>query len=479
MSQNKTKKEKQGYRRKMAAVLLAGMLVVSTAATGCGKKTVDYDVDGSSSAGNSSSDNSKTADSGSLQGKYGIPEECDTEIATGDSGIDKITIDDDEVTVPETGNMVIAHYKKKTIGTEEKKKVVEAVFEKEQGIYAYDYENQTKEDIQKLIDSYKQDLQNSTDENVISDYEAYLNELETKLQTAPDEYPAAGDYTADTFIGTMNGYEYMLSVSENASPEYFLSLREELIEYRPMEGAAGVVWIDDVDIDADESTNQCTFTEDEAKTIAEDFIAQVGGTDVMLKETKALYWAYYYTNGENLATEVEGYRFTYARAINNQPTSAVNPWNADNLMQDNASVEVPVEEYEIYIDSNGVVMANWSDYMEAVGQPEAVELLPFNQMLEKANETVPAYFTKYPTQYREVEFNDITLSYYLKQGEKEGEFDYVPAWILSEYNEYVDYSDKDYPVQLVIIDATDGSVIDILELSRSLGTYRNYDDMDL
>lgn len=55
----------------------------------------------------------------------------------------------------------------------------------------------------------------------------------------------------------------------------------------------------------------------------------------------------------------------------------------------------------------------------------------------------------------------------------------MPAWILSQYDEYVDYSEKDYPVQLVIIDATDGSVIDILELSRSLGTYRNYDDMDL
>ena len=78
-----------------------------------------------------------------------------------------------------------------------------------------------------------------------------------------------------------------------------------------------------------------------------------------------------------------------------------------------------------------------------------------------------------------MEFNDITLSYYLKQGENEGEFDYVPAWILSQYDEYVDYSEKDYPVQLVIIDATDGSVIDILELSRSLCTYRNYDDMDL
>ncbi len=102
------KKKRKGYRRKMAAALLAGMLAVSTAATGCGKKTVDYDVDGNSSSGNSG-----TADSGSLQGKYGIPAECDVDIATGDTGIEKISIEDDEVTVPETGDMAIAHYKKK------------------------------------------------------------------------------------------------------------------------------------------------------------------------------------------------------------------------------------------------------------------------------------------------------------------------------------------------------------------------------
>ena len=58
----------------------------------------------------------------------------------------------------------------------------------------------------------------------------------------------------------------------------------------------------------------------------------------------------------------------------------------------------------------------------------------------------------------------------------DGEFDYVPAWILSQYDEYQDYSEKDNPTQLVVIDARDGSVIDLLELSKSLGTYTTYDD---
>ena len=91
------------YRKKMAAMLLVGMLAVSTAATGCGKKDVDYDVDGNGGSGSGSN-----ADSGSLQGKYGIPESCDTQIATGYSGIQKIAIDAEEVIVTDKGDLYVA-----------------------------------------------------------------------------------------------------------------------------------------------------------------------------------------------------------------------------------------------------------------------------------------------------------------------------------------------------------------------------------
>ena len=225
-------------------------------------------------------------------------------------------------------------------------------------------------------------------------------------------------------------------------------------------------------------SNQCTFTEDEARQIADDFMAKVGCSDVTLKKTSGLCWVYYDNDGNTTATDVDGYTFTYARAINNQPTATVNAWNVDNIQQDNASVNIPAEECTVTVDSNGICGANWTEYLEAVSDPQATEILSYKDLLEKLNETVPEYYSKYPSNYKKIEFNGMELAYYLKQGDKDGEFEYVPAWILSEYEEYQDYSEKDNPTQLVVIDARDGSVIDLLELSKALGTYYKYDDKD-
>ena len=74
---NKTTQVSRKMRyKKMAALAIAGVLATGTALTGCGKKNIDYSVDGESGNGGSS-------DSGSLQGKYGIPESCDTTLDAG------------------------------------------------------------------------------------------------------------------------------------------------------------------------------------------------------------------------------------------------------------------------------------------------------------------------------------------------------------------------------------------------------------
>lgn len=482
--QNKTKNNKERfrvYRKKMAACLLVGMLAVSTAVTGCGKKDIDYDVEENGGFGSN-------ADSGSLQGKYGIPESCDTEIATGDSGIQKIAIDAEEVIVPDTGDLYVASFKKKETTNDSKKETVEAVLDKDKGIYEYDYDKRTKEDIQTEIDMYEAEKKKG-DSDMASYYDSWINDLKDELATAPDEYPAAGDYTGDTFIGSIGDTRFTVSTpsEKNGTTGYSLYLADDFLKYRPKDGASGCysTSMDDyMQYSADESdsvdanTNQCTFSEDEARQMADDFLAKVGCTDVTLKNTSALCWVYYDDNGDNQSTDVDGYTFTYSRAINNQPTATVNAWNVDNIQQDNASIDIPKEECSISIDSKGINSASWSEYLEADGEPQATQILSYKDLLDKMNETVPEYYSKYTSHYKKIEFNGMELTYFLKAGDKEGTFEYIPAWILSQYEEYQDYTDKDSPTQMVVVDARDGSVIDLLELAKSLGTYYTYDDKD-
>ena len=164
------------------------------------------------------------------------------------------------------------------------------------------------------------------------------------------------------------------------------------------------------------------------------------------------------------------------RSINNQPTASAEVWNVDNLMQDDASVSIPSEKCEVYVDSNGVISANWVNYFEITDKTESKDLLSFDELLKKANTNIAEYYTTYPTRYKKVEFNDMKLAYYLEKTDEDGVFKYVPAWILTQYEDMADESNNaDYPDQMVVLDATDGSVIDLLELSKSLGTYQNYD----
>ena len=473
----KTQVNRKLHYKKMAALAVAGVLVAGTALTGCGKKNIDYSVDGGSGNGGS-------ADSGSLQGKYGIPESCDTTLDTGSSGLSKLAIEADEVSVPSTVDLPIVYAKKKEISNDAKKQLVESLLEKDKGIYAFDYDNMTKSDIQEQIDQYEKEKKNSIangDTSGASWYDSMIDGLKDQLQKAPDEYPAAKDYSGKELLGEINGRKFLVNVDDQVGVSGFVGLKDQLITYRPKDGASGVYFstpdtgddLTDVDMS---STNVCTFSKDEAQSIADEFVNKIGMADVTLNKAQDLYWYYYGTDGTTESVDVDGYVFSYTRSINNQPTASVDIYNVDNIMQDDASVSVPAEQCEVYVDSNGVISANWVNYLEITDKTESKDLLSFDELLKKANTNIAEYYTTYPTRYKKVEFNDMKLAYYPEKTDEDGVFKYVPAWILTQYEDMADESNNaDYPDQMVVLDATDGSVIDLLELSKSLGTYQNYD----
>ena len=58
-------------------------------------------------------------------------------LETGDSGLSKLAIEADEVSVPSTMDLPIVYAKKKEISNDAKKQLVESLVEKDKGIYAF------------------------------------------------------------------------------------------------------------------------------------------------------------------------------------------------------------------------------------------------------------------------------------------------------------------------------------------------------
>ncbi len=451
-------------RRRGTAWLMFGTMMMAAVFTGCGKKDIDYDIDGSGGK----------KDSGSIQDKYDIPKSYDDSIAVGDSGLSEITLKVDEISVPDTSIMYTEKLTKNDTAGEALKKIAEAIFDKSKGIYAYDENNQTKADIEEQIASYEQlkkDL--GTDAERIKEINDTLTELQDELEKAPEDYPAAGDYSADDYVGTVGGKEYELYYKTDSVYRSF-NMREDFMMYRPKEKATYVTPYSKADYERETGTeadqentvqNACSYSKEEAQMKAEEFLSKIGAKDVALQDSSDLYWVYTDATNSVVATDVDGYSFTYVRAVDKQPVSTMAFNQVENLQKQVEYYDVPVERYEITMDSNGIINANWCDYLESTGESAKTEILSFPELLEKANETIPEYYKTYPCKYNAINFNDVTLTYYLTAGAADGQFEYKPVWIFSSCD---DKSDPDYPSEMVVLDAADGSVIDMLNVAMKI-----------
>jgi hypothetical protein len=458
-------------RKKLSAMAVVGALTVSTVFTGCGQKTIDYDIDG---PGDSSSNSSSTGgDSGSLKDRLGIPDSYEGNIDIGNTGLSKIEIDDDDIQVPETDKMNVVHATVTTFTNEFKQNLCESVFDKSKGIYTYDYDNQTKSDLQQQIDEYEQykeqEQENGGDG---SWYDEYINEMKAKLPEAPDEYPDAGDYSGDSFKGTIGDNDFTMYFSSSADGDgensFGLYMNGSQLDYKPYEGATDVYYSNGQysdGYDEEDSTNECSLSKDDAQQKAEDFLSGAGITNYVMTSIDDLVWEYQDSSWNTIATVADGYIVNFSRAIDGVATYDARLWNVSNLSQDDAYVNIPAETYSVYIDDNGILSFNGTDQLAPTGDEETnVDLLTWDELLAKANETIPAY-------------NDVRLTYYIANDpDNEGQFEYIPVWTFSQYDDYQGSAESTYPEQLVVLDARDGSVLDLLDISKKLGCYQTYDD---
>lgn len=465
--------------RKTVITALVIVLAVQFIFTGCGKKTVDYNVNDSSDKTNVS-DNGNTSGGGNIRNRLSVPASINKDLDTGNSGLDSIAINCEEVLVPETDNMVICYMKAENGTNEDKKRIAEAVFEKDKGIYLYDYETKTKEDIQKEIDNYNSILNDSNtagDDEYIANIKINILELEKMLITAPDSYEAAGNYSTNAFRGTVNDIPYVLNVewNEEEAPSakgyrvYYSAF--STLDVRPCEGAVeGYIGAISTDYETEENVNKGTMTEEEAGEIAIQFLNKVGISDVELTQSDDLLWWYYNSSYEEIASEYDGYYLQLTKTINGVPVYSEEMLEDNYLKTNDIWLKFPKEKYVVIVYDGRIIEADWEQVFGTEEKKEPAELLSFDKIIESANKEIAKYFEKYPTQYSNVKFNEVKLTYQIVSDGNNG-YKYIPVWAFSQKEENA-YSDNPNATKhLVMINAIDGTAIDLIEEAKKLGCY--------
>ena len=120
------------------------------------------------------------------------------------------------------------------------------------------------------------------------------------------------------------------------------------------------------------------------------------------------------------------------------------------------------EVYYVTVDVSVILHVSATDAVRATGEKEEnVDLLSWNEILDALPAAVNSFYSENKTSYSEITFNDVRLTYYkVKDGDG---FKYVPVWAFTECSLEPDGSNSDLlpPTQLIMIDAVDGSLIDL------------------
>lgn len=461
--------------------IIFSLIVVQVICVGCDNKNSDYDMN----VNDRQESNIYDVDGFEREGigkKLGVPKGYRSEIDTGASGLESITIDDSEISVPDTDKMDIVYFSPAYVSDTEKKRIAETLFEKEEGIYERDTSYRRKADIERDVEYYRNMIKLAEEEGDTA-WAAYmeneLNGLLKQLPNALEEYPEAGDYSGFEFLGKVGTTEYMLRVYNGSEGG---SASGVMFSYGPY---GGYKWLrqnivsDNVQVCSsahyslysEEMDNASDISMDEAEDIARDFMTEMGIEDVGVSEAADLIWEYRNFNGNLLLNETNGYYFKFLRLIDGVQTYNGNVGSVDNLQFNDKYVNIPVEEYTLYVYDNQVVGAKWNQVIgNILDVEENVELLSYDEIIECLNKEAYKYYEKYLTLYNKIKFNDVRLTYY-PVGDDEGKYKYIPAWVFSQYDEVVDGDNSANPVQLLVMNAMDGTVVDLVENSKALGTY--------
>ena len=322
-----------------------------------------------------------------------------------------------------------------------------------------------------------------------SDYDRLysLNEsLLKKYESAPDEDDIQMVEADTTFSEEYNGQFTLKKISvigkinkDNFAHLYILNngtIKRNVIQFYNYDNRELIVSKNTTEYIEGEVLNGLSITLDEAKTIAENKLSELGITDVELYNIKVSNMFYVSPSADNqdIESECQAYNFVYVKTY-----SGINVLNLTSnmiIVQEGNDTDVAAYSAVLYpemisveVDDSGIVFFNWVNptYSDDIIS-ENVELIDFEKIKEIfRNQVFYHYYYDDPEGSFDIYIDKITLSYFIEpEIDNPDEYIAVPVW---DFIGYRKINEKTVPMYneeytYLTINAIDGSVI-----NRDLG----------
>ncbi len=456
--------------KKYKIILYIGIMLILL--TGCGKDKVEYVTETNTPTDSVGSDISLS----SVAEKMGVDEEL-WEEAVDDATVKRIYA---TVNVPEVSGMKVINMEKLDYANSPELKESFITTVTDTPVYCYGEGYYTKEELADNVKYYENIINIRTEAGEVVEQEFYdlYNEAVELYENAPDEYTEITDFSGDEYLFTSdtNGMNYIISFySNDLIDNYGISMElqnmEDLVEANGQRVRFDSIYYHDYVSPED---NQCTISEEDALGLAEEFIANLGVGEFDLYSTS--YSEYFFLRGnvdDYDYTEEErlydGYCFEFIRTVDGvfcvnhifagselieeQAREAYGAETDDTFFGPNNMSE----KISINVSSQGIVSFNYSNPMT---QKEVlydnVNLLSYDSVKNVFVEEI--YEKEY---YDMTTFRYLDLTYFVNVDKETDACIMIPVWMLSTKSQ-VD-SDYDSEYSFVLINAMDGSVINVGE----------------
>ena len=149
-------------------------------------------------------------------------------------------------------------------------------------------------------------------------------------------------------------------------------------------------------------------------------------------------------------------------------------YNVDNLQNSSGYFYDSTDMANVYVNDEGVINMYANIYTDPQSvKEEDVEILSWNDMLEKAQTSIAEYYEKYQTRYGKIDFNNVALRY-VPSVDESGKMCYIPAWVFTESEELRGGDESGEISQIICINAIDGSYIDLIEDAKQMKLWDDY-----